>query len=150
MTTMLPTKARGRSEHTRGGDLHASPHKAPVLTHLSPGSSTAAKRCWQPVQPGPAQGESLTQGGPACGRDSMSRTAGCETSLQLPVPEREGQKPRSCRSSSTPSVALVPGGGVTWEGVRGTDRGAGTGCYSTPTSPCTGGTLCRGHSLRAP
>lgn len=42
------------------------------------------------------------------------------------------------------------GGGITWEGVQGTGRGDGTECYSTQTSPCSGGTLCQGRSLHAP
>lgn len=52
--------------------------------------------------------------------------------------------------SSGLHMAQVMGGGITWEGVPGRDRGGGTECYSTRTSPCSGGTPCPGRSLHAP
>lgn len=62
--------------------------------------------------------------------------------------ETETVHPEGRRALS--HLQLAGGGGITWEGVLGTGRGAGTECYSTQTSPCTGGTLCRGRSLHAP
>lgn len=81
----------------------------------------------------------------------------CHKPGRFPIPEGE-QKPCIRREKARWPPCLRAGrqgwpqdkDGLTWEGVPGTGRGAGTGCYSTQTSPCTGGTLCRGHSLHAP
>lgn len=149
ITKVLSTKDLGQEVNTNHGETHMpSPHKDTELLI----SSARLLYCSCPSGPSPLYRDGAATGGAGpWPRAPRRRGRACSTSPgdSQSLRGKRHRAPEEDRSHQA-STQQGCGHGVTWEGGPGTGRGGGTGCYSTRTSPCSGGTPCQGRSPPAP